>query len=469
MTLLNDYMGINTYRVKAPNQVSDLATSQEREYGFGRQQQLAGQQDALQQMLMARANGQGPSVAQTQLQQGLNQAQAAARSTAAGARGMNRVAAQRAAMATGAQLAGQANEQAASLRAQEQIAGQTAAAANQNAMAGQNMALMGFGQGDQQAILNAQLTAQGANQATAQRNAENKSKTMKDFLVSGGDALSSVFSDIRAKTDIMPITAQMAAQPLPLDEPDPQPQVNGGGIAALAGGNNSVQYRPTDLPSQEEEKKGGGGALATIGSLVAMMSDLNSKTGIVPVTADTTDQRIRDLLSDDDDRGSSAEMLALLARNNEERAADLAGPKRNEIGLTLGQLANLEKRRKQWQAREFARPLISALMEQEEAQPASQLALLATPRGSKTALAPVKPYAYRYKPEAAARMGTDTGMRTGVMAQDLEKSPILDDTVIDTPNGKVIDGPRAMGASLAMLAGMDKRLKELERNSAGAR
>jgi hypothetical protein len=34
--------------------------------------------------------------------------------------------------------------------------------------------------------------------------------------------------------------------------------------------------------------------------------------------------------------------------------------------------------------------------------------------------------------------------------------------VVDTPNGKAIDGSRALSANLALSAGLDKRLAEIE-------
>lgn len=48
------------------------------------------------------------------------------------------------------------------------------------------------------------------------------------------------------------------------------------------------------------------------------------------------------------------------------------------------------------------------------------------------------------------------------MAQDLEKSKIGKDMVIDTPDGKVVDYGRAAGTILAIQSVLDKRLKKLE-------
>ncbi len=90
---------------------------------------------------------------------------------------------------------------------------------------------------------------------------------------------------------------------------------------------------------------------------------------------------------------------------------------------------------------------------------------LATPDGNRRGLAPVDPYRYRYTEDAASLMGTDRDMRTGVMAQDLERSPYLRDAVVDTPAGKAIDEERALSGSLAAAAGLDKRLQGQEEES----
>jgi hypothetical protein len=167
-----------------------------------------------------------------------------------------------------------------------------------------------------------------------------------------------------------------------------------------------------------------------------MLSDIRAKEKIIPVGVNTSDEQIRDLLADEPgvgQSGPSAEMLALVARNQRARDQDRGVVQVNQLGLTPEQMQALEARR-----------------------------MLATAAGSKTALQPVSPYLYQYKPAAAASMGTDTAPRAGVMAQDLEKSPLLQDLVEDTPGGKVIDGPKALSANLAMAAGLDKRLRKLE-------
>lgn len=69
------------------------------------------------------------------------------------------------------------------------------------------------------------------------------------------------------------------------------------------------------------------------------------------------------------------------------------------------------------------------------------------------------PYAYRYKPES----GEDpTKQRYGIMAQDLEKTPMGASVVETTPRGKEINVPQAMGVSLASQANLNQRVRALE-------
>lgn len=70
----------------------------------------------------------------------------------------------------------------------------------------------------------------------------------------------------------------------------------------------------------------------------------------------------------------------------------------------------------------------------------------------------VKPYRYGYK--NPARDGE--GLHYGVMAQDLEKSPVGASIVQDTPEGKMIDLRKANGVLLASAADMNHRLRALE-------
>jgi hypothetical protein len=77
------------------------------------------------------------------------------------------------------------------------------------------------------------------------------------------------------------------------------------------------------------------------------------------------------------------------------------------------------------------------------------------------ALRSIRPVTYKYKP-AALSMGSPSGPRYGVMAQDLEKTPLGRTMVVDTPQGKVIDHRTAATANTAMIGRLGQRLDELE-------
>lgn len=67
-------------------------------------------------------------------------------------------------------------------------------------------------------------------------------------------------------------------------------------------------------------------------------------------------------------------------------------------------------------------------------------------------------YTYKYKnPEKHGE-----GTQLGVMAQDLEKTPVGKQMVIDTPEGKMVDYGKGYGAVLAAMSNLHERLKKIE-------
>lgn len=82
------------------------------------------------------------------------------------------------------------------------------------------------------------------------------------------------------------------------------------------------------------------------------------------------------------------------------------------------------------------------------------------PNDAKDFLDKLKAYDYNYKnPE---KPGQSEGRKTGVMAQDLEKSKMGKQMVEDTPEGKMVNMAEGYGAVLAAQANLNKRLKEIE-------
>ncbi len=70
---------------------------------------------------------------------------------------------------------------------------------------------------------------------------------------------------------------------------------------------------------------------------------------------------------------------------------------------------------------------------------------------------------YKYKDDSEA--GTAPGQRYGIMAQDLEKSPMGKSFVQEINGNKMVDTVQGFGAVLAAQSELHKRLKELENKS----
>jgi hypothetical protein len=70
--------------------------------------------------------------------------------------------------------------------------------------------------------------------------------------------------------------------------------------------------------------------------------------------------------------------------------------------------------------------------------------------------------AYQYKYKDPQAPGSDPGMFVGVMAQDLEKSPMGASFVKDTPHGKQVDYGHGLAAILASQSNLHDRLRQLE-------
>ncbi len=69
----------------------------------------------------------------------------------------------------------------------------------------------------------------------------------------------------------------------------------------------------------------------------------------------------------------------------------------------------------------------------------------------------LKPYRYTYKDEKHGK-----GPRTGIMAQDMEKSAMGSLVVREVPDGKALDVNKALSAALASSARLNERVRKLE-------
>ena len=82
-------------------------------------------------------------------------------------------------------------------------------------------------------------------------------------------------------------------------------------------------------------------------------------------------------------------------------------------------------------------------------------------------LANVKPVSYKYKPgvEVAKPEGTP---RVGIIAQDLEKTP-LKDTVMDTPQGKQLDVGQLTANNTALIIELAGQIRDLQQQLKGTK
>lgn len=170
------------------------------------QAQAREQQSALGGMLMAQAQGNGPSVAQNQLRQAQaqNMAQMNAQAASAGGGAMNRMQAQNAAINAGATAGQQAAGQAATLRAQEQLGAMGQMGQLYGQQRGQDQGAQALSQnrqlgvGSQAVDTHAQqVQAQTANQTA---NREATQGILKAGIGLAGGAM--MASDVRLKKDI---------------------------------------------------------------------------------------------------------------------------------------------------------------------------------------------------------------------------------------------------------------------------
>lgn len=166
-------------------------------------QAMREQQRNLAQMLSEQAQGKGPSVAQTQLQQGRNAAMANAMAMQASARGGNPALAARTAQQQQAQIAQGAAGQAAQLRAQEMLAGRGLYAQQLAGMRGQEL--------EGQKLIQQQQQVMSGMASQADIAEQERKQARESGLIQAGGALlggAMVASDIYAKDGRRPLTEE---------------------------------------------------------------------------------------------------------------------------------------------------------------------------------------------------------------------------------------------------------------------
>jgi hypothetical protein len=229
----------------------------------------------------------------------------------------------------------------------------------------------------------------------------------------------------------------------------------------------------------------GGGGSSGGGNGDGTLSDARQKRDIEPIAPGTMSALERSggvpsYLQDapmrsfaPDDGQVSAGTLSALERSGgipaNFRAREPA-PAADDFQISPGTLAALERSGGiPGRARERVEPQLSegtsdALRRSDgsaaaDAFRASGAAYLPPSSPSDQMLSALEPVAYKYQPGS----GEDPGQqRYGILAQDLERSPMGASIVHETPRGKEIDVGHGLTAALASLADLNRRLKGIE-------
>jgi hypothetical protein len=231
------------------------------------QQSVYGQQQTLANQLLAQSQGQGPNVAQDQLNQSTAANVANQGALMAGQRGgsanvglLARQAAQQ-----GANTQQQAAGQAATLGSQQQLAAEGALQTGQSNMANENLQGQSIEQGAQAsqntAINTGELGAQGINANTAAANAQATNGLLGGLMGGAGSAISSIFykgGEVQKLADGGDVNDNI-------------------GIAQYSNSTLPPAYSSPPAPTSSS-KSGGGGGGAGIASLAALLS----KGGQIP-------------------------------------------------------------------------------------------------------------------------------------------------------------------------------------------
>jgi len=259
----------------------DMATPGAVDYDWSAADAAAGQSNALGNLLMQQAQGQGPSAANAMLAQAnaANAAQQSAQAQSASGGAMNRMLAQQAAAQQAGTQAQQTAGQMAAMRQQEMINARKQAAdlyAQQQQFAQQRQ----LGMGEQS------VAQRGQNVDVGKANLANQQKTNAGMLGAAGGVLGAIFSDERTKKDIQPagesaLSKLFAAQrPVTFEYKEGGPEHVGvlaqdlektplGAAMVSEGPNGMKMINPTAL----------GTLLAEVGALEKRLAELEDKKG----------------------------------------------------------------------------------------------------------------------------------------------------------------------------------------------
>ncbi len=421
-----NYIDSNKYANAAPTVApqAQAFTAAPTSIATGQSDQSRSYQNFLNNQLMAQTQGQGPSLAQGQFQQNLDQSIAAQQALAASARGGNIAGAQRqAAMNTG-NLNLQGAQQAAQLRQQEQLNAQGLLSQTAGTQRSQDIGLATSQAGltQQGNIFNAQQQQQGS-----QFNANQQAQ----------------LNDLRGKYMAMGLSADQAnlqAQNNLNQANLEQAKIRTG----IASGNLASDNARTGQILGTLGTVGAAGVGAMTGGASTAAGAAGGGLGVAP-----------------DNAMSVQESSGLLPANPD---AGFAQPTAGQsAGMDFGNAMNPTG---QPAATGLVAP--SPLYPQPTTnRPSDKNLKKDIKEGGKdmqTFLNEVSPYTYAYKD---AKFGS--GPQTSVMAQDLEKSKLGKTLVTEGAEGKMVDYGKGLATMLAATAHLNQRLKEIEANQKAAK
>lgn len=437
------------------------------------------QQSSAMGLQAAAANGSAPSAAAAQQQQGLDAATRAQYAAAGSARGAGGVAtAQYNAGQNAAGMSQQAVSQAAQLRAQEMAQARDSYASSANAMRSQDLggatsqAQLEAGQrgqndqyslaqyNNEQAVRHAGMQGAMAQQAqqsqnqqasdqinagVAQQNAaQNNSNGGSLLSAAGSIAGMAAMSDERVKTDVRDESGPNGSGSDVFDAPTVLSAAPGGAPMYMApedkkgnyGFAGNFQQEKGGLGGLEKGQAAAGGVGANEGgpksgegvaALLPMLKNLGKGgAGAGGGAATSSVGSGKPLVADDDNE---------VWTGNSGTAADLSSGAGEDMASSgLADAAMSDKRSK-------------GDVTAQKAAPARMLAAL-------------HPVSFRYKEGVGGENPRER--RFGIMAQDLERSPMGASIVVEGPQGKMINTKHAPGVLLAALANMHDRVAALE-------
>lgn len=359
--------------------------------------------------LQNQIQGQGPTVAGQQAQQGIAQALANAGTMAANARGTSRGLAQRSALYSGLQAQQQANRDAALMRAQEQLSAQQQFGAVADAQRSGDMQARQLSLNAAKANQDAAMQAMGYKTSISEGNATRAQKGTGAILSSVGGMVKGLFSDIRAKDGI-------EASPLASPKADPS-------FAQALRDSLNVS------PSQEQ---------------TAAKNPMTIGDGLDAGEA-AREAAFQRALADSMKASSGSNAGIEDTSGNGQSAGGLWGAVGGGMEAYGNSLLSDER------SKENLAPVMPFRYryKPEFAAALAESAAMSVPKWQRETV--------RGEVYADAR-----DPREGVMAQDLERSPGGRKVVQNTKIGKAINSSRALSFALANQAGIDKRLRRLE-------